>query len=137
MLRLTLPILLVAATAIAADPEPPNYEIFKNIQIAAGRSTFLDSTVDFSSVDRVAVLVRCTVCSTTNKQLDNITFQSYWFVPDSDLPTQTETKLGSAFSAPDSGGFFFQVFGSQLRIVLLNKSNQTVFIQQIVVFRRK
>jgi hypothetical protein len=113
-------------------------EVFKNITIAANKSVSLDSTLDFTSAAAVAVLIRCTACSTASFSLasSGLVFQAFWIVPDADLYTVAEAATPTGFPYWDSGGLIFETFGTKFRLTIQNNSDQGISLRQVTLFRR-
>jgi hypothetical protein len=113
-------------------------EVFENLVIAAGKTVTLDSALEFSASDSVAVSVLCIICSTANTSLGNsgLVLQARWTVPDAGAYVTTENRLATAFPYSDSGGAVFNVYGPQFRLVLQNRGTQTIALQQVTFFHR-
>jgi hypothetical protein len=113
-------------------------EVFEGLVIAAGKTITLDSALDYSSSDTVAVSVLCIICSTASTSLGNsgLVLQARWTVPDAGAYVTTENRLATAFPYSDSGGAVFNVYGPQFRLVLQNRGTQTIALQQVTIFRR-
>jgi hypothetical protein len=113
-------------------------EVFENLVIATGKTVTLDSGLDYSSSDTVAVSVLCIICSTANTTLGNsgLVLQARWTVPDAGAYVTTENRLATAFPYSDSGGAVFNVYGPQFRLVLQNRGTQTIALQQVTIFHR-
>jgi hypothetical protein len=113
-------------------------EVFKNLTIDANKSVSLDSTLDFSSAAAVAVLIRCTACTTASFSLANsgLVFQAFWIVPDADVYTVAEAATPSGFPYWDSGGLIFETFGTKFRLTIQNNSDQGISLRQVTLFRR-
>jgi hypothetical protein len=112
--------------------------VFNDLVIAAGKSVFVDSSLDYSAAGVVAVTLQCGVCTsaTTSLGASGLVIQARWIVPDAATYVATETKTAAGFPYWDAGGVLFNVYGTGLRISLQNKGSQTVAIQQMTVFRR-
>jgi hypothetical protein len=121
-----------AVTPKATPLSTGNYENFKNITIAAGQSTTLDSAIDYSNSDRVAVTYR----APTNVDLSGLTAQAYWSNPGADAFSVAEVDSGTNFNYLNVGGSVFQVFGPQFRLVLSNGGKTSITISQVTVFTR-
>jgi hypothetical protein len=119
-------------------PASTNTEVFKDIVIAAGKSATLDSTLDYSSADIVAVTVQCSICdsATTSLAASGLTLQARWTIPEAVVSVATENKSASSFPYWDAGGAIFTVFGPQFRLVLQNRGKDAIAIQQVTIFRR-
>ena len=111
-------------------------EVYRNVTVAAGKVVALDSSLDYSAFDRVAITVLCTTCDSAANSLNNLVLLPYWSVPDADLYGLAENKAGAAFPYWDAGGAVFQVYGSQFRLTLQNKGAQEITIQQVMIFCR-
>jgi hypothetical protein len=113
-------------------------EVFEDLVIAAGKSITLDSGLDYSSSDSVAVSVLCIICSTASTSLGNsgLVLQARWTVADANSYVATENRAATTFPYSDSGGAVFNVFGPQFRLVLQNRGTQTIAIQQVTIFHR-
>lgn len=113
-------------------------EVFRNILIAAGKTVSLDSAIDYSASNSVAVTVQCTICDTAATSLGTagLVLQAWWLVDNADVFAATEMKAATAFPYWDAGSALFNVYGSQFRLQLQNKGKQTISIQQITFFRR-
>jgi len=126
-----------AATDATTPPASPDYwEVYSDLVIAAGKSLALDSTMDYSKSDRVAVTVRCTICNSAATSMNNLVLKAFWKVPDVDLYSVAEIEQGSNFPYWDSGGAIFQTFGSTFRLTLQNTGKENISIQQLILFRR-
>ena len=114
-----------------------NYEVFEDIVIAAGKTVYMDSTLDYASTNSVAVTVLCIICSSAATSLANsgLVLQARWSNPEASYVT-AESKAGTSFTYLDSGGAIFNVYGPQFRFALQNKGTQTIAIQQVTIFRR-
>ena len=124
-----------ATGAPAADTA--NYEVFEDIVIAAGKTVYMDSTLDYTSTNSVAVTVLCIICSSAATSLANsgLVLQARWSNPEASYVT-AENKAATSFTYLDSGGAIFNVYGPQFRFALQNKGTQTIAIQQVTIFRR-
>lgn len=128
----------VAKTNGAAAASAGSSEIYVNVVIPAGKTVSFDSTLDYSSASTVAVTVLCNICTTAVTALGNsgLVLQARWTVPDAASYGTAENKAASAFPYSDSGGALFNVYGTQFRLALQNKGNQTIALQQVTIFRR-
>jgi hypothetical protein len=115
-----------------------NSEVFENLVIAAGKTLTLDSAMDYSSNDTVAVSVLCIICSTAATSLGNsgLVLQARWTVADAGDYVTTENRPATTFPYSDAGGAVFNVFGPQFRLVLQNKGAQTIALQQVTIFHK-
>ena len=113
-------------------------EVFGNVVVAAGKTVSLDSTLDYSSANTVAVTVLCIICSSAQTSLGNsgLVLQARWTVPDAGSYVTAENKAATAFPYSDSGGAVFNVYGPQFRLAFQNKGTQTIAVQQVTIFRR-
>jgi hypothetical protein len=113
-------------------------EVFSDVIIAAGKSVNIDSTMDYSSANTVAVAVLCIICGTATTSLGSsgLVLQARWTVPDADSYVTPENKAATAFLYSDAGGAVFNVYGPQFRLTLQNKGTQSIAIQQVTIFRR-
>ena len=128
---------LATASGNAVDA-PAVSEVFGIVIIAGGKSVSIDSTMDYSSANTVAVSVLCVICDTALTSLGNsgLVLQARWAVPDAESYATTENVSATAFPYTDSGGAVFNVYGPQFRLILQNKGKQTIAIQQVTMFRR-
>jgi hypothetical protein len=62
--------------------------------------------------------------------------QAYWSVPEADQYNVAEIKSGQQFLYSTTGGAVFQAYGSQFRLVLVNSGEQSIRLQNVIVFRR-
>jgi hypothetical protein len=126
-----------AATAAAAAATG-NSEVFQNIVIAAGRNATINSTLDYSSANTVAVTVLCAICTTAATSLgtSGLVLQASWLVPNASSYAVAENKAATTFPYWDAGAALFNTYGSQFRLILQNTGTQTVAIQQVTLFRR-
>lgn len=113
-----------------------NYEIFKDLVVAAGKSLSLDSKLDYSSATAVAVSVYCDACGSAATALTNLLLHAYWSVPEATYYAPADAVFGSAFPYWDAGGAMFTVYGSQFRLLLQNKGEKDLKLSQVVLFRR-
>ena len=115
-----------------------NSEVFQSVSIAPGKTVSIDSTMDYSSANTVAVTVQCIVCTSTATSLgtSGLVLQARWTVPNAQLYVATENKAATAFPYWDAGGAVFNVYGAQFRLTLQNQGSQTIALQQITLFRR-
>uniref|UniRef100_Q02BS7 Uncharacterized protein n=1 Tax=Solibacter usitatus (strain Ellin6076) TaxID=234267 RepID=Q02BS7_SOLUE len=115
-----------------------NSEVFENLVIAAGKTITLNSALDYSASDSVAVSVLCIICSTAATSLGNsgLVLQARWTVADAGDYVTTENRPATTFPYSDAGGAVFNVFGPQFRLVLQNKGTQTIALQQVTIFHR-
>jgi hypothetical protein len=113
-------------------------EVFQDLVIPAGNNVFVDSTLDYSTANTVAVTIQCIVCSSavTSLGASGLLLQARWSVPNASTYVTTENKTATAFPYWDAGGAMFNVYGSRFRLSLQNKGSQTIAIQQLTVFRR-
>jgi hypothetical protein len=133
----------LTVTATAKSPRnavvaTENSEVFQSIVVAPGKRVSLDSTLDYSSVNTVAVTIQCIVCTSavTSLGTSGLVLQALWLVPNAELYVATENKAATAFPYWDAGGAVFNVYGSQFRLTLQNKGTETITIQQLTMFRR-
>ena len=111
-----------------------NWEMFRDIVIAPGKSIVLDSAADFSTVNLAAVSFK--TASGSPSDLSKLTMQAYWSIPEADQYNATEARRGSDATFANSGGVLFEVFGSQFRMVIGNDGELDIKLQQVIVFRR-
>jgi hypothetical protein len=125
-----------AKKARAADSTVPAspWEVFKNFAVEPGKTYSLDSTLDFTSANAVAVTLRTSNNSAAD--LSTLTLYGYWSVPDADHYNPAENRLGADFLYANAGGAIFQVHGSQFRLVLRNDSDHVLVIQELIIFSR-
>jgi len=110
------------------------WEVFKDITVDAGKSVVLDSRIDFSSLDKVAVAIRS--ASDSLSDLENLTVQAFWSVPDADYFSAAEIKFGRTFPFTNSGSVLFGVYGSEFRLILRNEGALSLKIGQLFIFCR-
>lgn len=113
----------------AAD-NPTTGELFQNVTVEPSKPTVLDSALDYSKLDKVAVSL------TSDTDLTSLVIQAQWSFPEAEHWAIVETKSGKTFPFTNTGGAVFQTYGSQFRIVLRTSGDATVKIQQITVFCR-
>jgi hypothetical protein len=132
------PVTPIARASRKAVDAPAISEVFGMVIVPAGKTVSLDSAMDYSSVNTVAVSVLCIICSSALTSLGNsgLVLQARWTVPDAESYATTENMPATAFPYTDSGGAVFNVYGTQFRLTLQNKGTQTIAIQQITMFRR-
>ncbi|MBZ5580456.1 MAG: hypothetical protein LAP40_28210 [Acidobacteriia bacterium] len=113
-------------------------EVFQNVVIAAGKTVSLDSALDYSTSNTVAVTVQCIVCTSATTALgaSGLILQARWMAPNTQFYVATENKAASAFPYWDAGGAIFSVYGPQFRLTLQNSGSQPIAIQQITLLRR-
>jgi hypothetical protein len=129
---------LASGVKASAGTPTDNSEVFLNILIPAGKAVTLDSDLDFTDAAAVAVTVPCAICSSASTSLGSagLTLQARWMVREAIGYAATENKSAAAFSYWDSGGAIFSVYGSQFRLVLQNKGDSPISLQQVTLFRR-
>lgn len=114
-------------------------EVFRNVGIGAGQSVWLDSALDYSQANTVAVALLCTTCTSASTSLTSsgLVLEAFWSVPDADQYSVAENAAAGKFLYLDSGGAVFQVYGPEFRLKLRNLGNKGITIQQITLFRRQ
>lgn len=117
----------------AAETEG-KWEVFKDITVDAGKNVVLDSSIDYSSLDKVAVAVRS--ASDSLSDLESLTLQTFWSVPDADYFSAAEIKFGKTFPFTNSGSVLFGVYGSEFRLILRNEGALSLKIAQLFIFCR-
>lgn len=134
----TTPLVKRVAAGASAAPVAvnSNSEVFVSVVVEAGQTYSLESTLDYSSAATVAVAVECLACSTSNMSLGplGLVLQARWAVPGASLWVATESKAGTAFAYWDAGAALFNVYGSLFQLVLQNKGNQTITLDQVTFF---
>ena len=113
-----------------------NYEVFKNVVVAAGKSVPLDSKLDYTPATGVSISVYCDTCGSEATSLSGLLMHAYWSVSEAPYYTAIDAALGSAFPYWDAGGIVFAVYGTQFRIMLQNTGDKDLKISQVVVWRR-
>lgn len=121
-------------TTVAASSSSAYWEVYQNVTISAGGFVYLDSNIDFSTHDKLAVSVRCTNATSAATSMDSVDFQAMWGVSGANLFSIVEHLLGSKFAWWDAGGGTFQVYGSQFRMVIYNNGTGSITLDQIVLF---
>lgn len=117
----------------AAETEG-KWEVFKDITVDAGKSVVLDSRIDYSSLDKVAVAVRS--ASDSLSDLEDLILQTFWSVPDADYFSAAEIKFGRTFPFTNSGSVLFGVYGSEFRLILRNEGGLSLKVGQLLIFCR-
>jgi hypothetical protein len=132
------PVTPIARASRRAVDAPATSEVFGLVIVPAGQTVSLDSTMDYSSANTVAVSVLCIICNSATTSLGNsgLVLQARWLVSDAELYATTENMAATSFPYTDAGGAVFNVYGAQFRLTLQNKGTQTIAIQQITMFRR-
>lgn len=127
-----------ARNPASSSPSTGRSEVFRNIVIPPGKDFSIDSTLDYSSANSVAVTVQCTTCNSSSSSLSGLglTLQARWLVDGADYYVATENKTATAFPYWDAGGAIFNVYGSQFRLNLQNRGEQIITLQQVTVFVR-
>jgi hypothetical protein len=105
-------------------------ELFQNVTVQPSKPTVLESALDYSKLDKVAVSL------TSDADLTNLTIQAQWSFPEAEHWAVVETKSGRTFPFSNTGGAVFQTYGSLFRLVLRSSSDAPLEIQQITLFRR-
>src|ERR1039457_2692428 len=84
-------------SAAAAAAATGVSEVFQNVVVASGNSVSLDSTMDYSAVNTVAVTVQCNVCTSAATSLgtSGLVLQARWIVPNDDLYVAAEIKAAT------------------------------------------
>lgn len=113
-----------------ADPSPTTGELFQNVTVEPSKPTVLDSALDYSKFDKVAMSL------TSDTDLTSLVVQAQWSFPEAEHWAIVETKSGKTFPFTNTGGAVFQTYGSQFRIVLRTSGDAPVKIQQITLFCR-
>ena len=128
----------IARTVAAATSATANSEVFQSIVVAAGKTATINSALDYTSANTVAVTVQCIVCSTAATSLTNsgLVLLASWLVPNAASYVAPESKAATAFLFWDAGGALFNVYGSQFRLILQNTGTGTIAIQQVTIFQR-
>jgi len=121
-----------AAGSPKAALSTANSEVYKNITIAPGQSTNIDSNIDYSAADRVAI----TYVGASGTDFSGLEVQALWSVASADYWGIAETDNGGNFPYTNAGGSIFQVFGNQFRLVLVNSGKTTITITQLLVYAR-
>ena len=109
-----------------------NWEVYKNLTIAAGQYVTIQSAIDFTGSDRVAV----SYVNPNGQDLTGLGIEASWAVSGSDFWASTDRDSGGNFAFSNSGGSIFPVFGSQLRLLIVNNSGATITIQQVMLYAR-
>ena len=122
------------STAPKATLSTAGYEVFKNITIGAGQSVSMDSTLDYSAADHVAVTYRTT--SNVDLTTGVLSYQAYWAVPGADNFGVAEVDYGSNFPYTNAGGSTFTAFGNQFRLVITNSTKSTITLSQVTFYMR-
>jgi len=133
--RLVTPTAKASGSTVAATGTS---EVFRDIFIVSGKSVTLDSALDYSSANTVAVTVLCTICGSAATSLGSsgLVLQPLWSVPDAETYVTTENKAATAFLFWDVGGALFNVYGTRFRLTLQNKGTRPISIRQATIFRR-
>jgi len=113
-------------------------DVFRNVVVPPGKTISLDSTLDYSSSNTVAVTIQCNVCGLAETSLgaSGLVLLARWMVPNAELYVATENKSATGFPYWDAGGAIFSVYGSQFRLTLQNRGTEAIKIQQLTMFRR-
>src|SRR5436190_1690450 len=75
----------------AADPSLTNYEVGKNIAVAAGQTVRVQSVSDWTGGTDVAISLNCAAVA-------NIRVYALWSLPNADFYAGTDILLGSNFA---------------------------------------
>jgi hypothetical protein len=121
-----------AASPVKASLSTATYEVFKSVTIAAKQTLSLDSSIDYSATDRVAVTYR----SPSGGDLTNLDIYAYWSIPIADSYSVAETDNGSNFPFLNAGGEVFTVYGNQFRLVLYNAGSTAITLSQVTLYIR-
>ena len=115
-----------------------NAEVFQNVVIDAGKSVSLNSTLDYSAADSVAVTVLCDGCDSDAKSLATagLSLHARWLLPGADVYSATEFRSATGFPYWDGGGVLFTAYGPQFQLTLRNKSSQAITLVHVTLFRR-
>jgi hypothetical protein len=131
-------VIAAATKASTSTTTTTNSEAYGSINIDAGKSVYIDSSLDYSSASTVAVTVQCTGCTTAATSLgtSGLVLHASWLVPNAEWYGATENKAATGFLYWDVGSAIFNVYGSQFRLVLQNGGSSTIAIKQITLFSR-
>jgi hypothetical protein len=121
-------------TSVAASASSANWEVYQNIAISSGGFVYIDSNIDFSSHDTVAVAARCASATSAATSMDSVDFQAMWGVSGANLFAIVEHLQGSKFAWWDAGGGTFQVYGPQFRLVIFNNGSSSITLDQVTLF---
>jgi hypothetical protein len=121
-----------AASPVKASLSTAFYDVLKSITIAPGQSWQYDSTINFAGADRVAVTYR----APSSVDLSKMYSYAFWAVPEADWLVAPEVGGGANLLYTNTGGEFFNVYGSQFRLVLENRGNSTITLTQVLVYIR-
>ncbi len=123
---------LIRPSADAATPAPATsakYEYYTNVTIPAGQSINLDSALDYSSSDTIAVTVR-----SAKADIANLVGTGYFTVPTATEYFTQEAFSGQNFNYSNTGGASFTVCGPQFRLTLQNQSTATITLSSVLVY---
>ena len=123
---------VVHTSADASTPVPvtsAKYEYYTNVTIPAGQSVNLDSMLDYSSSDTVAVTVR-----STKSDIASLLGTAFFTVPNATEYFTQDAFLGNNFFFNNTGGYVFQVCGPQFRLTLQNSGTSTMTLSSVLVY---
>jgi hypothetical protein len=121
-----------AAAPVKASLSTSTFEVFKNVTIAPGQSVSLDSGIDYSATDRVAVTYR----TVSGGDMSTMYIYAYWGIPIADSFGVAEEDNGSNFPFTNAGGEVFTVYGNQLQLRLENRGKTTIILTQVTLYIR-
>ena len=116
---------------ISAAVTYANWEYYSNLVIAPGQSINLDSGIDYSSSEAVAVTAR-----SADSDIANLSMQAYWTLSGANYFNSAEVVNGSTFPYGNVGGAKFNVFGNVFRLTLVNNGAAPMRLVQVTVFTR-
>ncbi len=123
---------LIRPSADAPTPVPATsakYEYYTNVIIPANQSVNLDSALDYSSSDTVAVTVR-----SAKADIANLIGTAYFTVPNATEYFTQDVFSGQNFNYSNTGGAVFTVCGPQFRLTLQNLSTATITLTSVLVY---
>jgi hypothetical protein len=126
---------LKAQARVKAEPRGSgsygDWEVWRDVTIAAGQSVNLDSDMSFYTSDTARVSIR-----SRNSDLPNLVLNAYWAVPQALYWSVADVVRGEGLAYTNVGGAIFKTYGSQFRLRLTNTGSATMYLSQVVVFMR-
>lgn len=113
-----------------------NSEVYQNVVIAAGKNVIIQSSLDYSSSNTVAVAILCRTCTTVTTSLGalGLVLEARWQTLDASYDVATENKAASALAYWDAGGALFNVYAELFNLELQNTGSTSITIDQVTIF---
>jgi hypothetical protein len=105
-------------------------EVFKNFTVAPGQSVAFDAVSDFTRADKANVGIQCPAST----DLHNVQLQFFWTLPGADFYVGTDFANGTSLAFTNMGGAVVAVFGSSLRILVMNKGTVAAQCNQLSIY---